>query len=330
MLDSNANRSQKRKAQNRAAQRAFRERKEKHLKDLETKVEDLEKESQATTQENGLLRAQVDRLQVELKEYRKRLSWVSNGGGAARQQPASAQPRTGSLAPGSNDFQFQFPKFGDSTQNTGVFSIPDNSKPTQNNSRTAQRTSSVPITHSASPASSVGRNSMSNAPAQRQNSASASPANHLTQSPPSYNQPGSIDSFRGLFSPSLLEATRTSPKGYFGLNGTQANNLSQGSLDNSYSSVPGLYSGSSGTNTESPGSSADAHNHTSSIGTSPEPVFNSPNNKLQDLGLNTINEEGNLGQWNCRYSSIKTSCHTNILQSTPPASQNSIRMGSIG
>ena len=33
----------KRKAQNRAAQRAFRERKEKHLKDLETKVEDLRK-----------------------------------------------------------------------------------------------------------------------------------------------------------------------------------------------------------------------------------------------------------------------------------------------
>lgn len=45
--------SQKRKAQNRAAQRAFRERKERHLKDLETKVDELEKASESTNHENG-------------------------------------------------------------------------------------------------------------------------------------------------------------------------------------------------------------------------------------------------------------------------------------
>lgn len=322
---------QKRKAQNRAAQRAFRERKEKHLKDLETKVEDLEKESHATTQENGLLRAQVERLQVELKEYRKRLSWVSTGAGSTRNQPASAQPRTGSLAPGSNDFQFQFPKFGDSTQNTSIFNVTDNQRFNQNSSRPVQRTSSVPTAQSASPASSLGRNSVANVPPQKQASANASPANNLTQSPPSYNQPGSMDSFTGLFSPSLLEATRNSPKGYFGINENQANNLSRGSFDNSYSSLPGLYSGSSGTNTESPGSSSDAHNHISSIGTSPEPVFNSPNNKLQDLGLNTINEEGNLGQWNCKYLIIGKCDQANVLlQSTLLANQNLIQTASTG
>src|ERR1700712_3169434 len=65
---------QKRKAQNRAAQRAFRERKEKHLKDLETKVDDLEKASESANHENSILRAQIEKMSMELREYRKRLS----------------------------------------------------------------------------------------------------------------------------------------------------------------------------------------------------------------------------------------------------------------
>ncbi|KAF3492385.1 Chap1 [Arthroderma uncinatum] len=104
----------KRKAQNRAAQRAFRDRKEKHLKDLETKVEDLERASQNANHENTLLRAHVQRLQVELKEYRKRLSWISSGN--------SISPTTGLLNQArnlhaqsriNNEFSFDFPKFGD-------------------------------------------------------------------------------------------------------------------------------------------------------------------------------------------------------------------------
>ena len=69
----------KRKAQNRAAQRAFRERKEKHLKDLETKVQDLEKASETANNENSILRAQVEKMSAELREYRKRLSTSGNG-----------------------------------------------------------------------------------------------------------------------------------------------------------------------------------------------------------------------------------------------------------
>ncbi|KAJ5215406.1 uncharacterized protein N7498_001813 [Penicillium cinerascens] len=104
----------KRKAQNRAAQRAFRERKEKHLKDLETKVDELQKSSDTATQENGLLRAQVERLQVELREYRKRLSWMSSGGSglSAVSNYPNAQSR-GSYGLQNNEFLFDFPKFGD-------------------------------------------------------------------------------------------------------------------------------------------------------------------------------------------------------------------------
>lgn len=104
---------QKRKAQNRAAQRAFRERKEKHLKDLETKVEELEKASQTANQENGLLRAQVERLQVELKEYRKRISWLSGGNGLSTMAAMSNMNSRNLASLNNNDFYFDFPKFGD-------------------------------------------------------------------------------------------------------------------------------------------------------------------------------------------------------------------------
>lgn len=103
---------QKRKAQNRAAQRAFRERKEKHVKDLEIKVEELEKASQSTTQENSKLRAQVERMTVELAEYKKRLSIVSS---TRTPNVAGKHPTFGNAVIGNlNDvnFQFEFPKFG--------------------------------------------------------------------------------------------------------------------------------------------------------------------------------------------------------------------------
>ncbi|KAJ5081825.1 hypothetical protein NUU61_010089 [Penicillium alfredii] len=103
----------KRKAQNRAAQRAFRERKEKHLKDLETKVDELQQSSDTANQENGLLRAQVERLQVELREYRKRLSWMSNGSGISAMSAIPGIHSKGSQGLHNSEFLFDFPKFGD-------------------------------------------------------------------------------------------------------------------------------------------------------------------------------------------------------------------------
>ncbi|KAH8730776.1 transcription factor PAP1-domain-containing protein [Phaeosphaeriaceae sp. PMI808] len=115
----------KKPAQNRAAQRAFRERKEKHLKDLETKVGELEKASDAANHENGLLRGQVQRLQMELREYRKRLSL--NSSGLNRTAPplasgfssvlgnsnsSSGNSNSGNGNSNSNSFSFDFPRFG--------------------------------------------------------------------------------------------------------------------------------------------------------------------------------------------------------------------------
>ncbi|KAL2130307.1 hypothetical protein VTI74DRAFT_6657 [Chaetomium olivicolor] len=103
--------SSKRKAQNRAAQRAFRERKEKHLRDLENKVQELEKLSEATNNENEALRAKVDKMTIELNEYKKRLSMLSSGR-PVHQGPAA--PFGSLFVNNLNDvnFQFEFPKFG--------------------------------------------------------------------------------------------------------------------------------------------------------------------------------------------------------------------------
>lgn len=58
----------KRTAQNRAAQRAFRERKERRMKDLEDKVAELEKEKMQIANESELLRSQVSTLMKQLNE----------------------------------------------------------------------------------------------------------------------------------------------------------------------------------------------------------------------------------------------------------------------
>ncbi|KAJ7789461.1 hypothetical protein B0H14DRAFT_2472064 [Mycena olivaceomarginata] len=73
----------KRKEQNRAAQRAFRERKEKHVKDLEDKVAALEAKNDAATSENENLRDLLSRLQNEnvmLKESSFTFSVPKSGG----------------------------------------------------------------------------------------------------------------------------------------------------------------------------------------------------------------------------------------------------------
>ena len=99
---------QKRKAQNRAAQRAFRERKEKHLKDLEQKVIDLEKASESANHENGVLRAQVDRLSDEVKQYKRRFS--TNASLSTSPSNNSFQNALGGYDFG--EFDFNFPRFG--------------------------------------------------------------------------------------------------------------------------------------------------------------------------------------------------------------------------
>lgn len=298
---------QKRKAQNRAAQRAFRERKEKHLKDLETKVEDLEKASESANHENGLLRAQVERLQVELKEYRKRLSWVSaNGIGRSPTAPYGNQARNNSVN-NQNDFQFEFPKFGDlpAMSATNLFNSPGSQgSPNINPARSA----TLPNANSKNTQSGPARQSFSGSTSQaqqRQSSTSQSPISTSYSASPqpqtqSKRPQDSVDSLTGLFSPSILEASRHAALGgYFPQNNfNNANRGARASMDNNTSNnAIGVYTNSTSSNSDSPGSSSESHNAVSSIGTSPEPSLSSPGNKLTEYGLNTINEENQVSNF---------------------------------
>ncbi|KIV92030.1 hypothetical protein PV10_06508 [Exophiala mesophila] len=295
----------KRKAQNRAAQRAFRERKEKHLKDLETKVEDLEKSSESANHENGLLRAQVERLQVELKEYRKRLSWVSSNGLNRSQFSPQNQNRLSSVN-GQNDFQFEFPKFGDLPSLQGANKLNDTKDPSRQKSNgnlqgSNSSSPAAPALQNANATRSNSTTSQRNSSA-RLGSVSQSPVmnNNISASPSPMNRQnnsGSVDSLTGLFSPSVLEASRHASLGNYFPQSAQPgfNNVSQPArtiLDgNTTSRVTGVYSNSTASTSDSPGSSAESHNAISSIGTSPEPSLNSPANKLTEFNLNPISEE---------------------------------------
>jgi len=63
----------KRRDQNRISQRAFRQRKEKHTKELEQKVEELETLLETASQENSIAASQMSRMEQELQYYRRLL-----------------------------------------------------------------------------------------------------------------------------------------------------------------------------------------------------------------------------------------------------------------
>jgi len=126
------------------------------------------------------------------------------------------------------------------------------------------------------------------------NSITASPKAQAQQK----GQQGSVDSLTGLFSPSILEASRHASLGGYFPQPTHNNATTQatrGSLDNgAVGNASGGYSNSSMSNSDSPGSSTESQNNVSSIGTSPEPSLNSPANKLNEYNLNPIREENQL------------------------------------
>ncbi|KAI2927588.1 transcriptional regulator family: bZIP [Aspergillus niger] len=232
----------KRKAQNRAAQRAFRERKEKHLKDLETKVDELQKASDNANQENGLLRAQIDRLQVELREYRKRLSWLTTGTGVSAMNaiPGAYPNSKGSYGLQNNDFMFDFPKFGD-LPGSHIFNNGQLSKTQQ--SAKGEPSTATPRNDSRVPGV-VSRNSLSSS------QSNGVPAG---RTPNSVSQQGSTPA-----------STRKSTPKVSIYNGTAHSTSTHDS-----------------STTDSPSSSSDSHQSQSlsSNGTSPEPTINSPATK---------------------------------------------------
>ncbi|KAJ6626976.1 hypothetical protein B0H10DRAFT_1997498 [Mycena sp. CBHHK59/15] len=95
----------KRKEQNRAAQRAFRERKEKHVKDLEDKVAELEARNDQATSENENLRDLLSRLQNEnvmLKESTFTFSVPKAAGSSALPLSSLHQSTPGTSVPSSS------------------------------------------------------------------------------------------------------------------------------------------------------------------------------------------------------------------------------------
>ncbi|EPS41511.1 hypothetical protein H072_4550 [Dactylellina haptotyla CBS 200.50] len=297
----------KRKAQNRAAQRAFRERKEKHLKDLEQKVQDLEKVSESTTQENKVLKDQVEKLQTELKEYRKRFSM--GGGGHSRSPSNSISNSLGSLDTLSTTggFNFDFPLFG-SFAAPGQHVI-GGSKSSLTNSPN-RGTSISPTNYRVGPGileiDRAGRNSLgsvspqnstTNSPAVRSNSNAF--ANGINQSPlqvhrvsidePRFNPTNDILS--DLFSPSILQAVN---------NDTNADYMNKGTSFSSSQSTPHMsslfsFSDSPSASSVSQHSMKNGQNNSSSCGTTPEAMDASspPSNKADAAArLNSITEEG--------------------------------------
>jgi len=97
----------KRKEQNRAAQRAFRERKEKHVKDLEDQVSALEDRNQAAVSENESLREVIGRLQAENMKLRQSsftFSMPPTSEPSTSNDPSSSVGNKPSDAPANNPF----------------------------------------------------------------------------------------------------------------------------------------------------------------------------------------------------------------------------------
>lgn len=80
------------------------------MKDLETKVEELEKASQAANHENGMLRAQVERMTAELNQYKQKVTVMSTTKSLPREKVPFGSAAVSNLS--DVNFQFEFPKFG--------------------------------------------------------------------------------------------------------------------------------------------------------------------------------------------------------------------------
>jgi len=274
----------KRKAQNRAAQRAFRERKEKHLKDLETKVEDLQKASESANHENSILRAQIEKMSTELREYKKRVSLT---GSSTRNSTNGLPPYLAGKGlnntishPNDVNFQFEFPRFGrlpGPPITNGSASI-NSSRKSASASPAAQQTQSPIDKSQVSPRNTSLPYSASNG------------SNSALIHTPSSIDGGDMSGLSGLFSPTLLDSVSKSPPYEFFADTSSINSRP------SRSSTDSANGQSTGHNTSysspSASSTSGGNGTSSSCGTSPEPTTHqSPATSKPESSLTTIGEE---------------------------------------
>lgn len=240
------------------------------MKDLETKVQDLQKASESANHENSILRSQIEKMSNELREYKKRLSVT--GGGRASSFGSSIPPYLANGAFGGNatknpnnlNFQFEFPKFGAVTASS-------TSKPA--NKDASKSTSSLsyptPDRSNTSPLPTLQRGSS---------------LDSNTQSKTNQND---MSSLSGLFSPSIFDTVNQNNSMDF---------VSQPESNESRTdSIGGQNSTGHNTSYSSPSVSSNSQNGqgpSSSCGTSPEPSLQSPSTLATgDFGLSTIGEE---------------------------------------
>lgn len=242
-------------------------------------MEDLEKASESTNHENGRLRAQVERLNAELKEYKKRLSLSGTGASRSPPVPAAYQSRP-FWNTNQNDFQFAFPKFGDlpgsNFMNNGSLAKVGFSPNHEDNSSTSNGMPGVIRANSSGSASLI-------SPTNPDGLSNTGFSNYGGFQPSPNKSLSNYSDINGLFSPPVLEAASHSNSSDY-VHGTQVPNTEK------YNS---LISGSSISDVTSPSaSSASNHGLDSSCGTTPEPSADSPDGrKTSESTLNTINEE---------------------------------------
>ncbi|KAJ9244544.1 transcriptional regulator family: bZIP [Paecilomyces variotii] len=312
----------KRKAQNRAAQRAFRERKEKHLKDLETKVESLEKASEATNHENGLLRAQVERLQVELREYRKRLSWITSGNGYSPMQAIQNTHSRNLSGISNNDFYFDFPKFGD-LPGAHIF---NNGSLAKANPNVAKENGSAagPASEFRAAPGVLGRDSLGSASISGASPKFGSPAQPSTA--PAKTATDNVNGVRRTGNNSSMNMKGTYASGAVRSNNPAASTAAP--KQNTVGSQGQAPVSSTVSNSDSPYSSSESHQGRllSSGGTSPEPGSNSPPvGKLNEQGQPTEDQCGTIDGEKSFCEKLGLACG-NIKNPIPPAMNGTNRL----
>ncbi len=239
---------------------------------------------------------------MELKEYRKRMSLNTT---AAGYSPPPSATQSNTYANG-NDFQFNFPKFGDlpdSFLSNG--SITKTTSPTQMGQRSVSASSTTPpggFRQQSSSSSSI------KSPSSFNGMPSMSPGQPRPNQVPKhgFNNNDNFDGLDGLFGQSVLDNARADYLPYaMSQAASTPSTAKQGSVSglNGHSQRPALQNKSSASITGSPSSSMSHGALDSSCGTTPESSADSPDNHKSSEGtLDTVYEEGKAPNQGKRFS----------------------------
>ena len=250
-------------------------------------MEDLEKASESTNHENGRLRAQVERLQGELKEYRKRMNAMSANGITRTPSQTLASKSAYDI---SNNFQFEFPTFGPANVST-----PNLTSAKRGSNGISPRTNS---------SDNVNRNGqMTESPI-----AMSSPNKTDQQNFVTFNN--GLQELSGLYNPPSLG--RSTSGSYVSSpvnkNNNNSNNQQRTSMNGDPNNNNAVHknssSGMSEYNTASPSASSVSQNGglISSCGTTPEPSADSPGQFKPSDGTMSMNA---FGMPDCGYPYLK-------------------------